>query len=478
MSNKQLLKLTISELAPKIKSRELSPAEVTQTALEQIERLKPNINSFITVLGDEAMKQAKDAEKAIMRGNYKGPLHGVPIGLKDNLATKGIRTTIGSKVFSKNVPDEDAFVVTRLREAGAVVLGKENLHEFAMGVSSNNPHYGAVHNPWSLDSIPGGSSGGSAANVASCMTFASLGTDAGGSVRIPSSLCGVVGIKATYGRVSQRGLLSSAFGHDHIGPMTRSVRDNALMLQAIAGYDSLDSTTAPVPVPDYTAGLSRNVRRLKMGIPKNYFFADPIDPEVSTALDEVIKAFEEMGIKSKEIALPNLEYAPVLRIISSVENLVIHDEIARKHKKDYGDDVYFRMLPAQFVTAVDFARCLRVQRLIIDDFLKTLQDVDFIVTPATPIPAYPIDAETITVKGVQYTVKGPGRGSSVVGRNTFVGNHIGLPALSVPCGLTKKGLPIGLQLYGRPFEEGLLYRVAYHYEEVSPMKGKFPKVAG
>ncbi len=475
MKNREVLNLSISELAPKIKSREISPVEVTQAALEQLERVTPRTNSFITVLSDEALKQAKEAEKAIMRGDYRGPLHGIPIGIKDNLATKGIRTTIGSKIFSDYIPSEDAFAVERVKKAGAVILGKENLHEFAIGATSNNPHYGAVHNPWSLDLIPGGSSGGSAANVASCVTFASFGTDAGGSVRMPASFCGVVGIKPTYGRVSQRGLLSSAFGNDHIGPLTRTVRDNALMLQIIAGRDPLDPTTLPVPVPDYTAKIDGGIRRLKMGIPKNYFF-DLIDPEVDTAVKKVIIALEEMGIKSKQVSLPNLEYAPALRIISNVENLVVHEDIIRKHKRDYGEDVLFRILPAEYATALDLARCFRVQRIIIDDFIEALQEVDFIVTPTTPVPAYPIDAQTITIAGVAYSMKGPGRSSSIIGRNTFIGNHIGLPALSVPCGLTEKGLPIGLQLIGRAFEEGILYKVAYHYEEVSPVKGKHPKI--
>jgi aspartyl-tRNA(Asn)/glutamyl-tRNA(Gln) amidotransferase subunit A len=476
MLNKDILRLSISELAPKIKSREISPVELTQAALEQLDRVKPEINSFITILAEAALKQAKAAEKSIIKGGYLGPLHGIPIGIKDNLATKNIRTTIGSKIFTDYVPDEDAFAVKRVKEAGAVILGKENMHEFAMGATSNNPHYGAVHNPWSLDSIPGGSSGGSAANVASCVTYGSLGTDAGGSVRMPASFCGVVGIKPTYGRVSQRGLLSSVFGNDHIGPLTRTVRDNALILQVIAGYDPLDPTTVPVPVPDYTAGLNGSVKRLKMGIPRNYFF-DPIDPEVDKAVRNAIDTLQEMGIKSTEVSLPSLEYAPALRIISSVENLVAHEDIIRKHKKEYGEDVLFRMLPAQFVRAVDFARCMRVQRLIIDDFLKVLRDVDFLAVPTTPAPAYPIDAETITIAGITYPVKGAGRSSSIIGRNTFIGNHLGLPCLSVPCGLSRKGLPIGLQLIGRAFDEGLLYRVAHHYEESFPLKGRYPKIA-
>jgi aspartyl-tRNA(Asn)/glutamyl-tRNA(Gln) amidotransferase subunit A len=349
------------------------------------------------------------------------------------------------------------------------------MHEFAMGATSNNPHFGAVRNPWSLDAVPGGSSGGSASNVAAGATFASLGTDAGGSVRIPASLCGVVGIKPTYGRVSQLGLLSSAFNNDHVGPLTRSVRDNAILLQAIAGFDPLDATSAPLPVANYLYRINGSVKGLVAGIPVNYYF-EGLDPDVDRAVKESIRALRDMGIETKEVSLPNLEYAGALRIISSVENVMMMDDVIRKHSKDIGPDVLFRMLPAQFVMAVDYARCLRVQRLIIDDFTKALADVDFIVTPTTPIPAFPIKADVIDVGETKISVKGPGRSSAILARNCFVGNHIGFPALTVPCGISGKGLPIGVQLIGRLFDEALLYRVAYHYEEVSAMKGKHPDV--
>lgn len=475
MLNQELLKLTISELAPKIKAHEVSPVEVTEACLTQIEHLQPAVNSFITILPDQARQQAKELEGALVRGEYRGPLHGIPIGIKDNLATRGIRTTIGSKIFADHVAEGDASVVERCHEAGAIILGKENLHEFAMGASSENPHYGAVHNPWSLDYIPGGSSGGGGANVASSMTYASLGTDAGGSVRMPAALCGVVGIKPTYGRVSQRGLLSSAFNNDHVGPMTRSVRDNALLLQAIAGHDPLDPTTVPIPVPDYISTLDNEVRGLKMGIPKNYYFEES-DPQVETAVQRAITALEGLGIELREVTFESLEYVAALRIISMTENLLLHEELIRKRRQDYGADVLYRMLPAQFISALDYAKCLRVQRVIKEEHVRILQDVDFLVTPTTPVAAFRIDAKTITVRGIEYPVKGPGRSSSILGRNTKVINHIGLPALTIPCGLTLEGLPIGLQLIGRAFEEDLLFRVAYHYEAISPSRGHRPQI--
>ena len=295
MADTALLKLTIAELASKIKGKKgVSPVELTEAALAQADRLQPTLNAFITILHEQARRQAREQEAALMRGQYRGPLHGIPIGIKDNIATAGIRTTVGSKVLADHVPQEDAYVVSRCKEAGAIIIGKENLEEFAAGSTSNNLHYGAVHNPWNLDHIPGGSSGGGGANVAACVTFASLGTDLGGSVRGPANFCGVVGLKQTFGRVSQRGLLVTSFNGDHIGPITRSVRDSALLLQAIAGYDPLEPSTVPVPVPDFSALLGRELRGLRMGIPTNYYF-DLIDPQVETAVRQAISALKLSG---------------------------------------------------------------------------------------------------------------------------------------------------------------------------------------
>jgi aspartyl-tRNA(Asn)/glutamyl-tRNA(Gln) amidotransferase subunit A len=348
MSNLELLTLTLAELAAKIKAREVSPVEVTEAALAQADRLQPALNSFITLLPEQAMRQAKEQETALARGEYRGPLHGVPIGIKDNLATAGIRTTVGSKVLADHIPQEDAHVVKLCKEAGAIILGKENLEEFAAGATSNNPHYGAVHNPWGLDHIPGGSSGGSGANVAACVTFASLGTDLGGSVRLPGTFCGVVGLKQTFGRVSQRGLMVTSFNGDHIGPLTRSVRDRALMLQMIAGSDPLDPSTVPVPVPDYTASLGKDLRGLRMGIPSNYFF-EVVDSEVEAAVQRAIADLRALGVDAREVALPSMQYAGALRIASMADSVVTHEPYLKTHRQDYGPDVLYRTLAGQFV---------------------------------------------------------------------------------------------------------------------------------
>jgi aspartyl-tRNA(Asn)/glutamyl-tRNA(Gln) amidotransferase subunit A len=473
MANDALLDLTISELAPRIESREVSPVEVTEAALARADRLQPKLNSFITLLHERALARARELESELADGKYRGPLHGIPIGIKDNLATQGIRTTVGSLVLSDNVPSEDARVVTLCEEAGAIVLGKENLEEFAAGATSNNPHYGAVHNPWGLDHIPGGSSGGGGANVASGVTFASLGTDLGGSVRLPGTFCGVVGLKQTFGRVSQRGLLVTSFNGDHIGPMTRSVSDSALVLQAIAGYDPLDPSTVPVPVPDYRERVGQDLSGLKAGLPSNYFF-DLVDPEVETSVRNAIAALQELGVEVREVNLPSMEYVGALRAASLADGVVTHEPYLTSDRGKYGPDVINRTMAGQFVLGRDYSKALKVQRLIKEEYARVLQGVDFLVTPTAPVAAPRIDATHVTIQGETHRVRGPGSG--VISRNTSPMNGNGLPAITVPCGFNGDGLPIGVQFIGRPFDEGLLFQVAAGYEQVSPSKGVRPQV--
>jgi aspartyl-tRNA(Asn)/glutamyl-tRNA(Gln) amidotransferase subunit A len=471
MPDAALVRLTISELAPKIKSKEISPVELTDAALAQADRLQPALNSFITLLHEQARQQAKEQEAALLRGDYHGPLHGIPIGIKDNIAIAGIRATVGSKVLSDHVPEADAYVVSQCKVAGAIIIGKENLEEFAAGSTSNNLHYGAVHNPWNLDHIPGGSSGGGGANVAACVTFASLGTDLGGSVRGPANFCGVVGMKQTFGRVSQRGLMVTSFNGDHIGPITRSVRDSALMLQAIAGYDPLEPSTVPVPVPDFSARIGQDLRGLKMGIPTDYYF-DIIDPAVETTVRQAISTLEGLGVEAREVALPSMQYAGALRIAAMADSVVTHEPYLAAHRQDYGPTVLYRTLAGQFVLGRDYSKSLKVQRLIKEEYARVLQDVDFLVTPSSPVAAWRIDAESIVLDGQSYPVRGPGSGMTA--RCTSPSNATGLPAMSIPCGFTSAGLPIGLQLIGRPFEEALLFQVAHDYEAISPSRDRRP----
>ena len=474
MLDVELLKLSISELAPKIRARELSPVDVVEAALSQADRLQPVLNSFITILHEEARTQARELEAKLVRGEYLGPLHGIPIGVKDNIATAGIRTTLGSKVMADYVPDEDAHAVSLCKEAGAIILGKENLHEFAAGAVSNNPLCGQVHNPWELDYVPGGSSGGSGANVAACVTFASLGTDHGGSVRQPAAHCGVVGLKQTFGRVSQRGLLVTSFNGDHIGPLTRSARDSALMLQAIAGYDPREPTTVPVPVPDYSASLDQGLQGLKMGIPTNYYF-DSVNPEVEAAVRQAIAALEELGVESREVTLPSLQHARIpVRFISTTENADVHDAYIKEQRQDYSSEVLNRALAGQFLLARDYSKAMILQRMIKEEHARVLKQVDFLVAPTTPITTPRIGANTSTLGGDEHRVLGPGSG--ITGRNTGTSNATGFPAITVPCGFIQAGLPIGLQFIGRPFEESVLFRVANGYEAVSPCWGMRPSI--
>jgi aspartyl-tRNA(Asn)/glutamyl-tRNA(Gln) amidotransferase subunit A len=471
MSANDLLQLSLSDAAEAIRSKKVSPVELTEAALAEAEHLQPLLCSFITILYDGARRQAKEAEAALMRGEYRGPLHGIPIGIKDNLATAGIRSTVGSKVLADYVPEEDAEAVRRCKQAGAVILGKENLEEFAAGVTSNNMHYGAVHNPWNLDHVPGGSSGGGGANVASGVTFASLGTDFGGSVRLPGTFCGIVGLKQTFGRVSQRGLMVTSYNGDHIGPMTRTVRDCALMLQVMAGYDPLDPSTVPVPVPDYTEQLGKDVRGLRIGVPANHYF-EMLDPEVEAAVRQAIVALEGLGMTARKVSLPMMKYAGAMRLPTMADTVVTHELLIKKGRADYGPHVLHRTLAGQFVLGTHYAKGMKVQRLIKEEHARVLQEVDVLVTPTTPIPAPRIADDKVVVGGKTYPVRGPGSG--IVSRNTSPSNGTGLPAISVPCGFTQSGLPIGMQLIGRPFDEALLLQIAHAYEAVSPARGRRP----
>ena len=471
MANDDLTRLSLAEAAAMVRDHRVSPVELTEAAIAQAQRLQPSINSWITLMADQALAQARQQETAIARGDSPGILSGIPVGIKDNIEVGGVRATVGTKVLTDNVADEDAHVVALCKQAGAIILGKENLEEFAAGATSNNPHYGAVRNPWNLDHIPGGSSGGGGANVAAEVTFASLGTDLGGSVRLPGAFCGVVGLKQTYGRVSQRGLMVTSFNGDHIGPMTRTVADAALMLQATAGYDPLDPSTVPVPVPDYSATLNAGVAGLRMGIPANHFF-DSVDSEVEASVRQAIAALEELGAEPVEVSLPLMKYVGAVRIAAMADSMVAHEPYIESSWQDYGPNVLYRTLAGQFVLGRDYSKALKVQRLIKEEYARVFQQIDFLVSPTSPVPPPRIDADTMTLGGQEHRVRGPGSG--MISHNTYPGNATGLPAITVPCGFTASGLPIGLQLMGRPFEESLLFQAAHAYEQVSPAQGRRP----
>ena len=458
MTQSELTQRSIVELAELIKDKKVSPLEITNATLERIKLLDKKLNSYITVMGDEAVKAAQQAEKDIKKGNYKGPLHGIPISLKDLYNTKGVRTTAGSKILAEFVPKEDCTVTERLKAAGAIIIGKTNMHEFALGVSNENPHYGPCRNPWDLERIPGGSSGGSAASVAAGLCAGSMGSDTGGSIRIPSALCGIVGLKPTYGRVSKAGVLPLAWSMDHAGPMTGTVEDAAIMLQAVAGWDTRDPSSANVPVPNYRRGLKSGVKGLRLGVLKEGFFKGP-DPEVNGGFIKALAVLKDQGAVISKASIPNIEYAPItLRTIVSGESSSVHEEWLNSRPNDYGADVRSRLEVSRLVLASDYLRAQRVRSLIRNDFLTALSRVDILLVLTCPLTALKIGERSVRV------------GDRVVDLMTGTGcytspiNLTGLPALTVPCGFSKAGLPVGLQIVGKPFDECLVLRVGWAYE--------------
>ena len=450
--------LPLSQLAPLIRKKDLSPVELLEAVLARIERFDSQLNSYITVLADSARAEARQAEKEILNGHYRGPLHGIPVSIKDLFATRGARTTCGSKVLTDWVPDYDATAVARWREAGAILVGKTNMHEFAYGVTNNNPHYGPVRNPWDLERVPGGSSGGSGAAVAASLCTASLGSDTGGSIRIPSAVCGVVGIKPTYGRVSRYGAIPLAWSIDHVGPLAKSVEDAALLLAVLAGPDPKDATGSDRPVPDYTQGLSGEVGGVRLGIPEQYFF-EHVDPEILTAVQQAIRSLEQLGASAQPVSLPHLENCAAMEAhITLAEATSYHEPHMRTRIDDYGDGVRIDLEAGRYLLATDYVKSQRARALLLEVFGRAFEQVDVIVSPT--LPAFP------PLIGELYVQSGDLREHVIDAflRFSIPYNLTGLPAISVPCGFSSSGLPIGLQIAGRAFDEPTVLRVAHAYE--------------
>jgi aspartyl-tRNA(Asn)/glutamyl-tRNA(Gln) amidotransferase subunit A len=468
-----LLRSSIGELAPRIRTREVSPVEVTEAALAHLEELQPKLSSFVTLVADRALSAARAREAAIRAGDYRGPLDGIPIGIKDAIATRGIRSTCGTKALVDYVPSESAPAVEKLEDAGAIVLGKENMHELASGGTSTNPHYGAVRNPWNLDYTPGGSSGGSGANVSAGITFASLGGDVGGSIRYPAHCCNVVGLKPSFGRVSQRGSLATGFWGQHLGPIARTVSDCALVLQAIAGYDSLDPTSVPVPVPDFSDDLARGVDGLRIGLPLDHYF-DLVDDDVERVVHEAVRTLEALGATVVEVRLPHATFAEVFWVGLIAETCSLIETMLRERRSDLTYPLSVAALSGQFLSAKDYLHVQKWKLALHRDFAEAFQLVDVIATPPAPTPAIPIGAESIVVKDEVIELTGR---DSVLGRDLCLSNATGHPAICVPADFTQEGLPIGLQLIGRHFDEAFLLRVAATFEAHSPAAGKWPPIA-
>lgn len=446
---------TISELSQRVRRKEISPVEIVRDCLVRIEELNPALNAFITVMAESALAEAQAAEGEILRGEWRGPLHGIPIALKDLIDTAGVRTTAASALNQNRIPAEDAEIVRRLHIAGAVIIGKNNLHEFAYGGSSLISHFGDVHNPWDSSRIAGGSSGGSAAAVLAGMACAAIGTDTAGSIREPAALCGCVGLKPTYGRVSSRGVIALAPSLDHLGPLTASVEDAAIMLQAIAGYDPADIRSAIEPVADYISILKEDVRSIRVGVPRDYFFED-LEPEVASAVDHALMGIETLGAHLKEVHID----VPTERTLQAVESYACHQESIARNPGLYQAETLRRIRTGENVSATEYIE----RRRELDHFRRNIRqvfsDVDVMVTPTTPIPA-PSIAE------LKETPDALRPAELKLLRNTRPFNVWGLPAISVPCGFTQNGLPIGLQIAAPHWREDLVLRQAYAYQQAT-----------
>ncbi|HEX5414991.1 MAG TPA: amidase [Chloroflexota bacterium] len=466
-----LVYASIGELASRIRSGEVSPVGLTEAVLTRIERLNPVLGAFITVTADLAREQARRAEDEIRGDHYRGPLHGIPISLKDLYDTAGIPTTAGSRILADRVPTTDATVTRRLSEAGAVLLGKTNLHEFAYGTTTLNPHFGHTRNPWDLERITAGSSGGTAAAVAAGLGFMSMGSETGFSIRRPAAFCGVVGLKPTYGRVSRHGVLPCAWSLDHAGPLTRTVQDAALTLNAIAGYDAADPASARRAVPDFTALLGKEIKGLRVGIPRHHF-AGRIEPAVEAAFEQAIQVFRDLGAEPVELRLPRVRYAlPASTTIMHVEVGAVHARWIRSRPEDYGADVRIRIQSGAAVTAEDYARAQRIRRWIADEVAEIWSRVDLLAAPTTPQVATRIAESPEALRDPGFVVE--------EGLFNFLRLYalIGIPAISVPCGFSPEGLPIGLSLAGRPFDEPRVLQAAQAYEAATEWSRRRPAIA-
>jgi len=450
--------VTIREAAESLRRRRFSALELTTATLGRIERFNPTLRAFIAVTGEQALQQARQADAELAAGKDRGPLHGIPIAVKDVFYTSGVRTTGGSPIYRDFVPDWDAFAVARLNAAGAVMLGKLNMHELAYGITSANPHFGAVRNPWNPKHSPGGSSGGSGAAVAAGMAYAALGTDTGGSIRIPASFCGTVGLKPTYGRVSRRGVMPLSWSLDHVGPLASSVRDAALLMNAIAGHDPADPTSARHPVVDYVPDEDCRVRGLRIGFPENFFF-ERLDADVELCVRGAIARLESLGAEIKPVKVPDMAALnATARIVLLCEaSAMLEPHLAKREQ--FGADVLALLDQGRLLPATDYINAQRLRQRMQGEFAQIWQGVDCLIAPTTPNTAPKVGENTVKLGGREEDVR------LATTRLVRSLNLLGLPALSLPCGLSGSGLPVGLQIIGPAFEEALILRVGAAMED-------------
>ena len=463
-----LLDLSLSEASRLVMKKEISPVELVDAALDRIKSVDSTLHAYITVY-EQAREVAKAAEIMIAAGHELGPLHGIPLALKDNIALKGLRTTAGSKILADWLPDADATVASRLRSAGGIFVGKLNMHEFAWGGTSNNPHYGAVRNPWNTERFSAGSSGGSGVAVAARMCWGALGTDTGGSIRLPSAINGIVGIRPTYGRVSNHGIIPLAWSMDTAGPMARTVEDCALMFSVIAGHDANDPTTAKVPVQDYLGGLRMGVKGLRIGVVPGYFFHHLQQP-VFDAIKRALSTFENLGAVIKDVEIDNIHGNISAQLtIESCEPSTYHQRWLRERPQDYGDDVRTLLEVGEMLLATHYLQAQRYRALLRQEFMNAFRQVDVFVCPTLPFTATRVGEMKVVIENGEEEEM-----LSAIMQYTGVPSLTGLPSLAVPCGFDPDGLPVGMQIIGRPFDEATLFQAGMAFQSVTDFHRKAP----
>ena len=465
--------LSAAELSRLIQNKEVSPVDAVEAYLERIEQVDGKLNSYITVSREEAIETARQAERSITQGNYIGPMHGIPIAIKDQFDTKGILTTCGSTILSEFFPDEDSTVVANLKQAGAILLGKLNMSEFAMGDAFNHP-YGRPRNPWDLERNPGTSSSGSSAATAAFLCATSVGEDTGGSVRLPASFCGLVGLRPSFGRVSRYGMWGSMWSMDIGGPISRTVEDCAITMTAIAGYDHRDPYCWDIPVPDYVQALDGNIKGVKVGVVKEMVYGDEAEQEVKEGVRNAVSDLEKLGASVDDVSIPLIVSSSVIYVgIAYAEVASSHYRWIRERPRDYDEGVYVRQLTGSVVPAQAYYKAQKLRTILRQQIMEALQKVDVLVLPTTASPATKIPSS----RG--FTSKEDVRASYFARRNFTAGfNLSGLPAISLPCGFTasEPTLPLGMQIAGRPFEEATVLKVAHAYEQSTSWHTRRPPI--
>ncbi|MBN6185749.1 Asp-tRNA(Asn)/Glu-tRNA(Gln) amidotransferase subunit GatA [Aneurinibacillus sp. BA2021] len=462
MATQDVLKSSLTHLSSRIRKKELSPVEVVDELVKRVEAVNPALNAFITVAAEEALHAAKQAETEIMRGQWKGPLHGVPLGVKDLIYTKGLRTTMGSKLYENFVPDRDATVVEKLKHAGAILIGKLNTHEFAYGPTGDVSFFGPVRNPYDTERMTGGSSSGSGAAVASALCFGALGTDTGGSIRIPASACGIVGMKPTFGRVSKHGVYPLAYTLDHVGPMTRTVKDNALLLHVLAGYDERDPYSVQRGQEDFERHIGDSISDKVIGVPSTFYF-DSLDEEVRKHVEGALRLFQKLGARIETVDIPILDEVSwaQLKTIQS-EAYAVHEKHMEEKRAHLHPEILERLMMSAEAKGYEYVKAQHIRKHAYASFVEVFERVDVLLTPTLPILAPRIGEREMEVAGQMEPVR------AALLRLTGPTSLTGLPSLSVPCGFSSShGLPIGMQLIGRPFDEAVLYQFGAAFEAAS-----------